>query len=186
MKMIVILLTLVRGIDAPLNEQVVEYARSKLGQKVGDGQCSTLAVEALRHAGGRIRRGDAGAWGDEVKSLLEVTAGDIVQFENVMFSHAYFREDGAMVTSTHSFGHHTAIITRVRKRGTKPILVVMHQNVGGVQIVEEWTMNMAHKKRGTVKFYRPVAKLTDRLEHDNGTDRLVWHPPFVPGPGGPV
>ena len=115
-------------------------------------------MEALRHAGGRIRRGDAGGWGDELKSLLDVKAGDIVQFENVMFSHTYFREDGAMVTQTHSFNHHTAVITRVRKRGTKPILVVLHQNVGGVQIVEEWTMNMTHKKSGTVKIYRPVAR----------------------------
>ena len=156
--MILILLTLVCGIDAPLNEQVVEYARSKLGQKVGDGQCSTLAAQALRHAGARIRRGDGGTWGDELKSFLDAKPGDIVQFENVEFSYTYFREDGAMITQKHSFAHHTAVITRVRKRATKPILVVLHQNVGGVQIVEEWTMNMAHKKRGTVKVYRPVAK----------------------------
>ncbi len=156
--MILILLTLACGIDAPLNEQVVEYAVSKLGQKVGNGQCSTLAVEALRHAGARIRRRDDGKWGDELKSLLDVKAGDIAQFENVIFSYTYFREDGAMITQTNSFAHHTAVITRVRKRGTKPILVVLHQNVGGSQIVQEWTMNMAHKKRGTVRVYRAVAK----------------------------
>lgn len=156
--MILILLTLACGIDAPLNEQVVEYAVSKLGQKVGDGQCSTLAVAALRHAGARIRRGNDGKWGDELKSLLDVKAGDIAQFENVMFSYTYFREDGGMITQTSSFAHHTAVITRVRKRGTKPILVVVHQNVGGSQIVQEWTMNMAHKKRGTVRVYRAVAK----------------------------
>jgi hypothetical protein len=156
MKMIVILLALACGTDAALNEQVVEFARSKLGQKVGDGQCSSLAAEALRHAGGRIRRGDDGTWGDELKSPHDVKPGDIVQFENVVFQYTYSREDGAMITQTNNFGHHTAVISRVRKRGTKPILVVLHQNVGGIQIVEEWTMNMAHKKRGTMKFYRPV------------------------------
>ncbi len=155
--MIVILLALVCGMDAPVNEQVVEFARSKLGQKVGDGQCSTLAAEALRYAGGRIRQGDDGVWGDELKSLLNAKPGDIVQFENVVFQYTYLREDGATITQTNTFEHHTAVITRVRKRGTKPILVVLHQNVGGIQIVEEWTMNMAHKKRGTVKIYRPVA-----------------------------
>ena len=156
--MIVILLALVCGMEAPLNEKVVEFARSKLGQKVGDGQCSTLAAEALRYAGGRRRRGDGGTWGDELTSLLDVKPGDIVQFENVEFSHAYVREDGAVITQKMSFGHHTAVVSRVRKRGTKPIVVVLHQNVGGIQIVEEWTMNMAHKKRGSVKVYRPVAK----------------------------
>jgi hypothetical protein len=156
--MIVILLALVCGLDAPLNEKVVEYARSKLGEKVGDGQCSSLAAEALRYAGGRRRRGEGGTWGDELKSMLDAKAGDIVQFENVEFSHTYFRDDGARFTQNHSFGHHTAVISRVQKRGTKPILVILHQNVGGIQLVQEWTMNMAHKKRGSVKVYRPVAK----------------------------
>ena len=93
-----------------------------------------------------------------MKTLLDAKAGDIVQFENVEFSHTYFRDDGSMVKQNHSFGHHTAVISRVRKRGTKPILVVLHQNVGGIQLVQEWTMNMAHKKRGSVKVYRPVAE----------------------------
>jgi hypothetical protein len=45
----------------------------------------------------------------------------------------------------------------VRKRGTKPILVILHQNVNKSPIVEEWTIDLAQKKSGTVKGYRPVA-----------------------------
>jgi hypothetical protein len=156
--MIVILLALACETDATLNEQIVEFARSKLGEKVGDGQCSTLAAHALGHAGGRIRRGGDGHWGDELKSLLDAKPGDILQFENVMFSHTYWRADGATITEMHKFAHHTAIISRVRKRGTKPILVILHQNVNGSQNVQEWTMKLADKKRGTVKAFRPLAK----------------------------
>jgi hypothetical protein len=158
MKMVVILLALVCETDAPINDQVLEFARSKLGQKVGDGQCSSLAAEALRHAGGAPRRGEHGVWGDELKSLVDTKPGDVIQFDDVEFVHREFREDGAMLTQVISFPHHTAIIARVRKRGTKPILVILHQNVGGSQIVQEWTINIAHKSRGTVKVYRPVAK----------------------------
>jgi hypothetical protein len=154
--MIIMLLALVCGADAPLNDKVLEFARSKVGQKVGDGQCSTLAAQGLRRAGGRVRRGDDGTWGDELKSLLDVKPGDILQFDNALFTHTQFREDGAKITETRSFPHHTAIVARVRKRGTKPILVILHQNVGDSQIVQEWTLNVADKRRGTVKAYRPV------------------------------
>ena len=156
--MILILLVLVCGTDDSLNEQVVEFARSKLGQKVGDGQCSTLAAQALRRAGAKTRRGEHGTWGDELRSLLDAKPGDILQFDDALFVHTRFLEDGAKRTEMISFPHHTAIVARVRKRGTKPILVVLHQNVGNTQIVQEWTINMADKKRGTVKLYRPAAE----------------------------
>jgi hypothetical protein len=156
--MIVILLALVCGMDDSLNDQVVEFARSKLGEKVGDGQCSSLAAEALRRAGARVRRGEHGNWGDEQKSLLDAKPGDILQFDDVKFVHTEFRDDGGKYTQMILFPHHTAIIARVRKRGTKPIVVVLHQNVAHTQIVQEWTIHMADKKRGTVKLYRPVMK----------------------------
>ena len=156
--MVLLLLALVCGTDDSLNEQVVEYARSKLGEKVGDGECSTLAAEALKRAGAKRRRGEHGSWGEELKSMLEARPGDIIQFDGVAFVHTRFLDDGAKRTEMISFPHHTAIVSRVRKRGTKPILVILHQNVGDTQIVQEWTINMADKKRGTVKLYRPEAE----------------------------
>ena len=160
--MVVILLALVCGVDGSMNEQVVEYARSKLGEKVGDGQCSSLAAAALRHAGAKIRRGDQGSWGEELESLLDAKPGDILQFEGAAFSHTTFRDDGTKFMQTMLFPHHTAIVARVRKRGAKPVLVVLHQNVGETKVVQEWTINIADKKRGTVKLYRPVARESAR------------------------
>lgn len=156
--MVLILLALVCGTDESLNEQVVGYARAKLGEKVGDGQCSTLVAEALRQAGAKRRRGDHGSWGEELKSMLDARPGDILQFDGVAFVHTRYLDDGAKRTDMISFPHHTAIVSRVKKRGTKPILVILHQNVGDTQIVQEWTINMADKKRGTVKLYRPEAE----------------------------
>jgi hypothetical protein len=156
--MVAIVVALACTIDAPLNEKVVEFARSQLGQQVGNGQCSTLAVEALRYAGATWRSARNGVWGDEVKSLRDAQPGDILQFENAVFTSSQFRDDGALVTQQYSFPHHTAIIARVQKRGKKPVLVILHQNIGGGQVVQEWTIDMAHMRRGTVKLFRPVAE----------------------------
>ena len=90
--------------------------------------------------------------------MLDARPGDILQFDDAVFVHTQFRDDGGNYTEMISFPHHTAIVARVRKRGTKPILVVLHQNVGNTQIVQEWTINMADKKRGTIKLYRPAAR----------------------------
>src|SRR5438067_1253932 len=35
-----------------LNPQVLAFAKRNLGRKVGDGECATLAVEAVKSAGG--------------------------------------------------------------------------------------------------------------------------------------
>ena len=39
--------------------KVVAFAQSKLGEKVGDGECASLAASALAHAGAERRRGGA-------------------------------------------------------------------------------------------------------------------------------
>jgi hypothetical protein len=79
------------------------------------------------------------------------------------------QEDGAILTQTFSFPHHTAIVARVRKRGARPVLVILHQNAGveggDARVVQEWTIDLAEKRRGTVKAYRPVA------EHPAGSSR---------------
>lgn len=113
--MIVILLVLACGIDAPLNEKVLEFARSNVGQQVGNGECSTLAAEALSYAGARRRRGGHSSWGDELKSLRDAQAGDIAQFEKAVFINTQIRDDGGVITETREFPHHTAVIARVRK-----------------------------------------------------------------------
>jgi hypothetical protein len=149
------------GADAPVNDKVVEFARSKVGQRVGDGECTALAIEALRHAGAVRPRPRSGVWGDELDSLQGARPGDVLQFEGAVFVRTRVREDGAVTTQTFSFPHHTAIVARVRKRGPRPILVILHQNAGveegNRRVVKEWTIDLAEKRRGTVTAYRPIA-----------------------------
>jgi hypothetical protein len=152
------------GLDIPLGDEIVAYARSKLGQKVGNGECTSLAVDALRQCHARRPDPVLGIWGDEVKSLRDLQPGDILQFENAVFVRQSQRADGAVLTLTYNYGHHTAIVARVRKRGPKPVLVILHQNAGVAggeederKVVCEWTLEMATKRAGSVKAYRPAA-----------------------------
>jgi len=150
--------------DAPLGEGIVAFARSRLGQKVGDGECTSLAVQALRHCHAQRPDPVRGDWGDEVKALRDIQPGDILQFENAVFVKQQVRDDGAILTQTTSYPHHTAIVARVRKRGPRPVLVILHQNAGvaggdpkAQKVVTEWTLEMATKRGGTVTAFRPVA-----------------------------
>ena len=54
------------GADTTLGDDIVSYARSKMGQKVGNGECTSLAEEALHHcdATGPTRSGDLGRRGE--------------------------------------------------------------------------------------------------------------------------
>ena len=159
--MIVILTALLLGAD-PVGDRVVAFARAQVGQRVGDGECSALAVEALRQAGAQPRAG--GAWGAQRASLKEAQPGDILQFEGATFVRTRSLPSGALVTLTIEYPHHTAIVARVRKRGPRPVLVILHQNAGGAQqdddsrkVVQEWTLNMAELRAGKVVAFRPVA-----------------------------
>ena len=72
-----------------MNEKVVEFARTNVGKQVGDGVCTSLAVEALRAAQARRfpfsdREGDW-IWGEEVPSFKEALPGDILQFRDAVF-----------------------------------------------------------------------------------------------------
>src|SRR5690348_15763650 len=68
-----------------LNAKVVKFARDHLGQKVDDGQCAMLAVEAYRVAGARMFPPVGGdepeyVWGEYVPKASEVRPGDVLQF----------------------------------------------------------------------------------------------------------
>ena len=108
--MILILVALICGSDGSLNDKVVEFARSKMGQQVGNGQCTALAAEALRHSGGSRRGARKGVWGDELESLRDAKPGDILQFEDVVFVGRRRQDDGAILTQNAAvaapYGHH--------------------------------------------------------------------------------
>jgi hypothetical protein len=152
-----------------LNRKVLEFARKHEGEKVGDGQCITLAIEALRAAGARqppLRGREDFAWGREVPKLADALPGDILQFRDAVFKGTQPLPGGGILHTTSKYEHHTAIVASVKKTSKGLVITVLHQNTGGAGttpadrlIVQEGTLRMADlRKGGTVRAYRPTAR----------------------------
>ena len=149
----------------PLNDKVVEFARSKLGQKVGDGECTALASIALRAAGAS----DRPPWGDEVKRLTDIRPGDILIFEDVVFLQRVPRDDGAIVRQTLKAPRHAAIVAEVEPLPKDLRLTVFHQNSGfkrtdeeAKKLVQQWSFRLGEKKSGAIRAYRPASRIPPR------------------------
>jgi hypothetical protein len=144
---------------------VLAFAESHLGTQVGDGQCTSLAMQALQSAGARS---DFGVWGSQANyvwgtavlvelghgrggsaslgSYAAVEPGDVVQFSNADFSGS---------GSAQMFPHHTAIIEAYLGNGRFSIL---QQNVNGTMTVQQAVLNFSQLRTGTVWVYQPVAQ----------------------------
>jgi hypothetical protein len=127
-----------------LNTQVLNYAKNHLGVRVGDGQCATLAVEAVKAAGGKpfSQLGPTGSnanyvWGRKITtltpssgSLSAIKPGDIIQFRDVSFKKVtkvtYPNGAWTQNSSTQTYGHHTAIVEGVNSK----FIYLLQQNVG--------------------------------------------------------
>jgi hypothetical protein len=135
--------------DLPaVNQRVVNYVNSQVGNKVGRGECWDLAAEALNTAGakwdGAYGFGEVVDWRKQ-----EVLPGDIVQFENVFVEH---RSDNMVMRE--QYGVHTAVVVEVKGRGD---YVLAHQNVKPVgKKVGTAPLLMSEVRSGKLRFYRPV------------------------------
>ncbi len=129
-----------------LNDKVLKFAEASVGKQIGNGQCWTLADEALADAGAR-RPGRDGwkvyVFGRELKADEAVLPGDLVQF-----SEARFETKGGGVAV---IPQHTAIVTK--RDGTKVSL--LHQNWNKSTKVSKLDLDLADLKKGTVTFFRP-------------------------------
>lgn len=151
-----------------LNEKMAAFAKAKLGEQVGDGECTTLVNEALRESGGRmLQRPEADGeyrWGEAIKSVKDAKPGDIIQLEKVSFSgrRRIIGQNGApvLVISKVSYPHHSGIVTAVGSKGKT--LTILHQNGPGpdghsLKTVQETTLVIAEKQPGgSMKIYRPI------------------------------
>ncbi|QEH37169.1 hypothetical protein OJF2_57560 [Aquisphaera giovannonii] len=161
--------------DSPSpGDRVVDYARSQIGKKVGDGECTRLAVQALRHSGAKRPDARRGIWGDEVE-LAEIRPGDILQFEDVVFFKRR-RTNGVIFTQRLTFPHHTAVVSGVRGKGARRVLVILHQNTGmdgddedERRRVKEGELELATMRSGSLRAFRPV-EASDR-DHRPGSGR---------------
>jgi hypothetical protein len=159
--------------DYKVMQKLVEYGRSKIGQKVNLGQggeCTEFVIQGLEVAGGRpmehttitvVRNNkptqlptyDWGvrylALGKKTKPQLQLPkAGCIVQFEECTFS-----KDGY----SWNFPHHTAIVESVN--GT--MVTLLHQNVDGSlenSQVRRQTVDFSGRTGGRYIIYYPMAK----------------------------
>jgi hypothetical protein len=158
---------------ASMADKIVAYSRRQSGQKVGDGECFTLANTALTNAGakGAAAYGSVSpdvdyVWGTAV-SLADVRPGDVVQFRNYRFDREVVTKKPKEIVTDDDFqerGHHTAIVERVEGNG---VVTVLEQNVEGSPVVrtqlffKDVPATTADNKTTTVKvsgsfwFYRP-------------------------------
>ncbi|MFP6764308.1 MAG: hypothetical protein VB858_11840, partial [Planctomycetaceae bacterium] len=86
--------------SSPVARNVLRFASSQIGKQVGNGQCWTLAAEALKAAGARPAQGYT--YGDEIP-LQDIQPGDILQFTRARFDEpGYWAVMGAP--------NHTAVV----------------------------------------------------------------------------
>lgn len=120
-----------------ISQSVLQYASSRMGTRVGRGECFDLADQALRSAGaksaadyGEITADGDYVWGTSVE-LAQVEAGDVIQFRDyrmrittrVTYPDGSYEEE----FSEQSRPHHTAIVASVGGGGR---LTLYEQNVG--------------------------------------------------------
>lgn len=142
----------------PLNQRIVEFCKKHMGEKVGDGQCGTLAVAAIAEAGGVPWRDSPNRSGDYIWGKLLCTLagespapsvailpGDIVQMRNVVIQYP-----GGTATTE----HHTAIVKEYSESGD---LVVFEQN-GPTVVVCEGSLHIPDMRSGYMRIYRPIPR----------------------------
>lgn len=162
--LLLIVLTAAEQDPPGLASRIVAAAEAKLGERVGDGTCSGLVVEALREAGASL--GEPGweePWGQKVDPSEEVQPGDVLVFRDAVFVHKERMRSGAVRTTTARMERHVAIVSAVQRRGGTIQVAVLHQNAGRTrasddrrQVVQRWVIDPRDLTEGTVTAYRPV------------------------------
>lgn len=151
--------------SAKIAECVIKFCQEQLGKKVGDGECGTLAVQAIASAKGKPFhefKENPGVqdfvWGEQVFVLetkdgkrvrnpadAKPKAGDVIQYRD-----AVFRSSRGILL----LAHHTAIVGEVKSTGE---LVVYEQNMNGKQQVTKGTLRPNELSGGWLRVYRPLA-----------------------------
>ena len=160
-----------------LSDRVLAFAKQRIGQVHGDGECFTLADDALRNAGAKSAAdfGKVGldvdyVWGPAV-TRAALQPGDIIQMRDYVaeISTNTDNPDGSSESDTKSEErpHHTAIVESVGADGT---VTVLEQNFPDGSAVTRNVLHLtdsASSAGGTTKkvtvtgklwFYRPQAR----------------------------
>ncbi len=127
-----------------INKAIVRFAVGQLGRQVGNGECWTLAAEALRAAGAEPPR--VYDFGQEIE-LDDVTPGDILQFTSARFDNP----NGSYYIM--GAPNHTAIVYTV----TGDQVFLLHQNFG-TRTVTTLDINFNNMTSGEVQAYRAIPR----------------------------
>jgi hypothetical protein len=151
-----------RATTPTVSQLVVEFAATRVGQKVKRGECWDVANEALRYAKATTPDdGDLYDWGDPVAGLAEARPGDVLQFEGVVWQRTW-RNDKKTGWEEREFEHHTAIVERV---DAGLFFTLLHANVAdanGVlnKKVHRLRINLSPEliKSGSITVFRPAPR----------------------------
>lgn len=166
-----------QSLHAPLTksrygDHIAAWCEARIGQKVGNGECWTLANDALTAVAEECRARNqepcvpsrSYVHGFLIYTYIPprlsdppggieaagVARGDIVQFLT-----AHMRSRNGLCNSYKGAPHHTAVVTAVERGG---ILKVLEQNVGPTKIVMEGTVDLSEMVSGEVRVFRPVGE----------------------------
>jgi hypothetical protein len=127
-----------------LNQQILDFAIKHIGTEVGNGECWTLADDAMRSA--NATHPAIYVWGRPLGTNDRVFPGDIIQFTTVRLQNGTWWE-------ILGDPNHTAIVREVKSTG---VYVILHQNYGKPgKVVSELTINLNTKTAGEFVVYRP-------------------------------
>ena len=163
--------------QAAMAQQIMNFIKQKMGTHHGDGQCFTLADDALKNAGaksagdfGKVTKDADYVWGTSVKKT-DAQPGDVIQFRNYRYDRKIETNnpDGSGSTDNdfQERPHHTAVVEKVNGDGS---MVVLEQNAPEGEAVIRSTLYFTSgssesgntkttiQVKGTVRFYRPQAR----------------------------
>ena len=171
---------------ATFGQQVLTFARAKLGRKVGDGECFALADKALRAAGAAtaedfctIGPNTDYVWSSQAVSIGATQPGDILQVRTFSVVRRIDRPDESWNEERSSRGspNHTAVIASTRTEGGIVFLTILEQNVtiGGARNqpkksvrqnelptsggeIQSGNDTITYTVTGDLWIYRPVAR----------------------------
>ncbi len=130
-----------------LNAGVLEFVRRNMGQRVGNGECWTLAAEALKFAGAEPAQ--QYTFGRALSKNEQWVPGDIIQFTSCVFKYKVGNSTSIMKAGA---PNHTAVMWG-RDNG---LPVIAQQNHNGVKTVDLQTIDLDSLIKGKFQIYRPI------------------------------
>ncbi len=146
-----------------LGQKMYNFLSSRVGARVGGGECADIAVEALRVAGADFTRTERQGTQDYVWTSNRVArltngrqlagykfqVGDVIQYNNATFS----------AGGSSKLAHHTQVVAAVDAKGR--ITKVFEQNWNHIRKVQlNPIIDLTKLTGGSVSIYRAVARTT--------------------------